>query len=836
MAGEHERHIFLSGTNSAVDYTYAGGTPRGGAIPQRDPDTHRNRLVDEWAAIWAKKREEDEDRKAVQKTTKQGVYIQFETLPGFDVPLKSLEDLKLGIKLLNVTEQAVPGPTPSFKTIATVYYPAGKESAFRKKLDDFASKVSESGDAKNQKLIAPIESVRMAYFESFWRDDPSLMPSETTRVWCEVWLWYGEDADGVIGQFQEVATNLDIQVKVGALKFPERVVLLGFANQVQLRELTMSLDYLAEFRRAKESAAFFMGLSNREQTAFAQDLLDRLQTNPAATVAVTVLDTGANNGHMLLARLLADGDCHTVDPDWGTNDHHRFGHGTMMCGLVAFGDLAAALDSTGPLTIPYCLESSKILPVRGSNDPELYGYVTKQGISRAEIQAPGRVHIGCMAVASTDGRDFGRPSSWSAAVDALCSGANEDENPKRLMIVSAGNLEHDQWDQYPQSCVKNYVHDPAQSWNALTVGAITQKVLMDEPGLQDHQPLASVDQLSPFSTTTACEPTDRGAKDKWPCKPDIVMEGGNIARGPDGFVSEHDSLSLLSTGHEPRKSQFGLMHGTSAAAALTARMAAHVMDSYPNAWPETVRGLLVHSARWPDPLIQQCLGRQPSNKGDYQKLLQFCGYGVPSLERAIYSTRSSLTMITQAELQPFEEGSSEPKAKDMHLHTLPWPAEVLQELADQQVTLRLKLSYFVEPSPGERGWRDRYVYPSHQLRFDLNKVNETPEEMAKRISKAARDEGEIVSGGGDGHDWRIGSNGRKRGSIHSDSWTGTAADIATTNLVAVYPATGWWKTRQHLKQFERMVRYTLIVSLETPAAEVDIYTPVAVQVGIKIPT
>jgi len=85
MAGERERHIFLSGTEAAVDYTYSRGTPRGGDIPPRDPQAHRDRLAEEWAAIWAKKREEDEDRKAVHKTTRQGVYIQFEILPGFDV-------------------------------------------------------------------------------------------------------------------------------------------------------------------------------------------------------------------------------------------------------------------------------------------------------------------------------------------------------------------------------------------------------------------------------------------------------------------------------------------------------------------------------------------------------------------------------------------------------------------------------------------------------------------------------------------------------------------------------------------------------------------------------
>jgi hypothetical protein len=181
MACRREPHIFLSGTESVIDYTYSGyHNRRKNALPKRDTQTHRDRLAAEWAAIWAKKREEDEERKAVQRTTKQGVYIQFETLPGFDVPLKSLENRQQGIKLLNVTELAVPGPTPSFKTIATVYYPAGKESEFRKKLDDFANKLARTGP-RNQKLIAPIESIRMAYFESFWRDDPALMRGMLSR-------------------------------------------------------------------------------------------------------------------------------------------------------------------------------------------------------------------------------------------------------------------------------------------------------------------------------------------------------------------------------------------------------------------------------------------------------------------------------------------------------------------------------------------------------------------------------------------------------------------------------------------------------------------------------
>lgn len=442
-----------------------------------------------------------------------------------------------------------------------------------------------------------------------------------------------------------------------------------------------------------------------------------------------------------------------------------------------------------------------------------------------------------MAVTSTDGRDFGRPSSWSAAVDKGASGSEEEGTPRRLIIVSAGNiLDPNEWNDYPESCHRNYIHDPGQSWNAITVGAFTQKVNLDEEGLEDWQPLASVDQISPFSTTSLCEVDGRSSKEKWPYKPDIVFEGGNVARGPDGFLSEYDGISLLSTNWKPSESQFGVIRATSAATALAARMAGQIQCAYPEAWPETVRGLLIHSARWPDALRRQLHGREPRSKGENIQLLRFCGYGVPNLETSLYSSSSRLTMICQSRFQPFcekvyENGSKAIVTKDMHLHTLPWPRELLLDLGDQLVTLRVTLSYFVEPSPGDRGWRDKYRYPSCQLRFSLNKLNESVEDLEKRLSKASREDDEDISGGADGHDWMIGFQGRTRGSVHSDSWTSTAANIASTNLVGVFPASGWWKTRKSAKCWERQVRYSLIVSLETPQQEIDIYTPVAIQIS-----
>jgi hypothetical protein len=55
------------------------------------------------------------------------------------------------------------------------------------------------------------------------------------------------------------------------------------------------------------------------------------------------------------------------------------------------------------------------------------------------------------------------------------------------------------------------------------------------------------------------------------------------------------------------------------------------------------------------------------------------------------------------------------------------------------------------------------------------------------------------------------------------------------NFTAIHPTIGWWRTRAAENRFERSVRYTIIVSIFTPSTDVDIYTPVAVQVGVEVP-
>jgi hypothetical protein len=199
-------------------------------------------------------------------------------------------------------------------------------------------------------------------------------------------------------------------------------------------------------------------------------------------------------------------------------------------------------------------------------------------------------------------------------------------------------------------------------------------------------------------------------------------------------------------------------------------------------------------------------------------------------------TPNSLTLIVQDCLQPFHKEGSEIKTKDMHVHALPWPKSELEALSEKQVTLRVTLSYFIEPKPGRRGGftRTRHRYQSHGLRFEVRRPQETLADLRRRVSRAARDEDEKYESVGDTRGWGLGPNLRTRGSIHSDWWRGTAADLAACGHIIVYPVIGWWREVAEGECWARQARYALVVSIRTDETGVDLYTPVLQQVQVPV--
>ena len=815
------RHIKLSGPNESFKYTSISSGGRKQRIPTRNRAQHGKSIYQQLERIW----QESENEFLVAYPERTGIYLEFVSSPGFELIVKSLENLSQGIRLCNVrTEKRLIDNKEEEITLATVFIPNNKRDFFFRKVEQYLSEETKSGKPRNVNLINSIEELRTALLiESFWTDDSNLIPDEESE-WCEVWLRGGSDE--VVERFDALLLEQQINSKSGYIKFPERIVKLVLVNRYQLQNLSRFSDDIAEYRKAKDTAEFFLNLEPFEQQEWAHDLLKRLSIDDKSQITICILDTGVNNGHPLLSPVLSNSDCLTVRTEWGPHDHD--GHGSLMAGVAAYNNIQELLATSDNITLYHKLESVKILPPRGQNEPELWGDITSQAISIAEINSPDKKRIICSAVTASDTRDRGRPTSWSGAIDNITSGVFESE--RHLVILAAGNItDFNQITNYPDNQKTDSIHDPGQSWNALTVGAYTQLINLTGPNLNGYLPLAKENQLSPFSTTSFLW------ENRWPIKPEVVFEGGNVAVDNSNMWTECNDFSLISTFYKPQERSFEPFNMTSAATAQAAHFAAKIQAAYPEYWPETIRGLIVHSANWPEELFRQFV-QNCSSKQEIGNLLRIAGYGVPNIDKALYCASNSLTLIAETEIQPFiKERGQQPKTHEMHLYRLPWPSDILQDLGEVEVKMRVTLSYFIEPGPGEIGWKDRYRYPSHGLRFALNSPTEAEDEFIRRINIAVRNEekGRPDTSSPSNH-WVIGKK-RDKGSIHSDIWVGTAADLSSSNLIAVFPSIGWWRERPHLGKANNRTRYSLIVSIETQEQDVDIYTPVAIQLEQQIP-
>ena len=822
------QHIILQGFVETERFRRPPRPFEPAPIPDHNRQQHGGLLLKQLDALKTKMLSARQSQENAGLEGGFGLQVEFESFPDIELAFDSLARERSGIELLNVRHDAN-------KTLATVFVPDGKLQHFENLLSDYlAEKHDRAGRSRDhKKLINTIQQIRAATLRALWTDDPAVFPSDDDEAfWWEVWLPVGADRRTTVASFRRLVKAMDFGIAPGELRFPERTVLLVRASGEQMRRSMLTLNCIAELRRAKETAAFFDSLPPAEQPEWMADLLGRSQfAGMNDTVPhVCLLDTGVNNNHPLLAPALADADLHTVEPTWELND--RCGHGTSMAGLALVGDLSRVLDASDSVEIEHRLESVKLLPEDGANagDDRHHGYLTTEAVARPEVTDPYRKRAFCLTVTARDYRDRGRPSAWSAAIDRLASDAEANNATPRLLIVSAGNVEDpNAWMEYPHSNSSDGIHDPGQAWNALTVGAYTELDLIGEADTEGYRPVAPQGGLSPFSTTSLIwQPT-------WPLKPDVVFEGGNVAKDALGAVWT-PSLSLLTTNYESHRRLFTTVNATSAAAALAARMAAQLMAAYPELWPETIRALMVHSAQWTDTMRRMFLPQNgQTKKKDYARLIRHCGFGVPNLDDALWSVANSLSMVVQESLQPFvREPQKEPTLRDMHLHRLPWPLEELEAMQETPVEMRVTLSYFIEPNPSARGFRSRYCYESHGLRFDVKRPHESEDTFRGRINVMAREEEAGTLSGGDDPKWVIGPNNRHRGSIHSDIWQGSAADLASRGVLAVFPTIGWWKTRTRHERYNMTARYALIISIRAPESSVDLYNAVVNRVTVPI--
>ena len=367
-------NIFLTNTQDVLPYV-SGSKRANRSLPIRnDPRAH--------AEFIRQKLNECQEKSLSQKQVaairyKDGTYLEFTSAVDCDLPLKSFENRRQGIRLLSVKEDT------DSSTKATVYIPSGKESYFLQKVQAYADTIDGEKNPKNNDLVRSIENVRIAVLNSFWIGKEQDIPG-TTANWCEIWLRYDgnidtdNNIDNVDSDFQDCCSSLNIVLDDKKIVFPERLVYMVKADKSQLEGLISVCAYIAEMRRAPESVDFFDSLTKPEQLEWVDDLISRTKFETSQT-CICLLDTGLNRLHPLIEQTTSEKSVQSINPDWGTDDD--IGHGTEMAGIAVYNDLKGKLLESSDCTIRHKLESVKIISTKEENPPELYGAVTEQAVS-----------------------------------------------------------------------------------------------------------------------------------------------------------------------------------------------------------------------------------------------------------------------------------------------------------------------------------------------------------------------------------------------------------------------------------------------------------------------
>lgn len=750
--------------------------------------------------------------------------------PAFPLKLDSLERMSTHrMKRPQWLLLAVNPATDDRPESAVVWVSDEYRAAFLKIFEDFLERDTPTGEPQKRTLVANIASIRRAVLSDLWQsagDPPAGL------AWWEIWLTRTDTGVELLRAF---AANR-FRMSERRMDLVDRTVVWLEARWDDLQALPFTAVPVAEIRRP-EFVDTVEDYSRDDQDELTTDLVERTTVAPGVAPVVCHLDSGVSRSHVLLSESIDASDVHSVVGDSGED---RRDHGTLMAGLALYGPLDHLLLGSGPVVLAHRLESVKMLPDEpATNDPTAYGLITAQAAAAAETSAPDRRRAFCMPITAPPEARAGEPSLWSAAIDALSVGTDigqsdtgialigqPDPNAARLFLISAGNVrDRPRGLDHRELCDISEIEDPAHAWNAVTVGAYTDLTAPPtDPTFANWTALAGEGEISPHSRTSVSF-----ANRAWPIKPDICMEGGNVLSDGVDFHDRHPLLCVRSTSARDDLA-LASANATSAATAQAARLAARAMAAYPSYWPETIRGLLVHAAEWTPAMRADVHGA--TTKTARQTMLRRYGWGVPTETSVLASSANAVTLVTQDEFVPFD--GPDHAARRFRLHRLPWPTETLRELAETTVQLRVTLSYFIEPTASRRGWRRRYAYASHGLRFELNAPLEPLDAFVARVNREAQDEEAGTRPPSGSERWLVGGNQRNLGSLHQDIWEGYGAALADCSLIAVHPVGGWWKNNRRADRANLPLRYSLIVSLRTATQDVDIYTPIAVQLTVPV--
>ncbi|MEH1960294.1 MAG: S8 family peptidase [Nostoc sp.] len=524
---------------------------------------------------------------------------------------------------------------------------------------------------------------------------------------------------------------------------------------------------------------------------------------------VCIIDSGIQERHPLLKAAIDSVNSISWVPGEinKTADYVNGGHGTSVAGAVLY-----------PRTIPrtegknciFWIQNARVLDEKCKLPKQLFPpNLLDEIVGIYQTQAGTRLFNHSINASVPCRTRY--MSAWASAIDNLTW------QNYILFIVSAGNLPLDGKIGFTRLSVKEHlaanriypdylldsscrIADPAQSFQALTVGSIAS-ISYNLP------PDYSISQSDKPSAFSCC-----GLGIWKTIKPEVVEYGGDLVKDeatPPNITFPKDVCpelvrSTLNGGPAIRADKVG----TSFAAPKVSHVAARLAAELPNESCLLYRALIVQSARWPEWIVEY--------SGDKLHILRQIGYGLPDVDRALGNSPNRITLMTTGERRIV--------AKQAHVYQVKLPEQLRSQGEAFKILVEVTLSYKAQP---RRTRRNRRKYLSTWLDWECSKKGEDPELFKARVLKEfdAPEDAEKGEGlfkwmlGKQNHHGIIKGVSRSAGTLQKDWAVVNSFELTEAFSIAVVGHEGWNNDP------EASVPYSLVVSFEAIQADIPIYTP-----------
>lgn len=556
-------------------------------------------------------------------------------------------------------------------------------------------------------------------------------------------------------------------------------------------------------------------------------------TSPDANApAVCVIDSGIQEGHVLLQPAIDQVTSYCFLPGQNTNDVADYvapaGHGTRVAGAVLYGE---AVAHNGTPQLPFWIQNARVLDANNRMPVELFPPEALKAAVQRFHNGPRRTRIFNHSINGSTPCRTRYMSAWAAEMDLLS--ATHDV----MFIQSAGNLPIT--GNNPQPGVRDHLNagrdypaflyeastriaNPAQSLQALTVGSVGYGPFQNG-GWQTFGP----QQGSPSAFS-------RSGFSIWNViKPEVVEYGGDDVRTSNvpvnvqggGQIPEACPELVRSTRFSPGPAYDRDETGTSFAAPKVSRIAAHLQRTLPNEPTLLYRALVVQSARWPDwaeAYLTALRNHSYNDQAQRQQLLdqaartiRCIGFGIPEEGRATVNTDHRTTLITS--------GESLIRARECHIYQVPVPAALRAPADEFDIRIEATLSYVAQPRRTRRHLR-RYL--STWVSWTSSKLGEGINDFRVRALRDEENDEEPLPG--TVLPWTLAEKSdagfvrdtrRSSGTVQKD-WAVVKSNTLPDHFcIAVVGHPGWSHDP------DSSARYAMAVTFEILGQEIPIYEP-----------